>query len=431
MDLRTFAARVDLSAPAEIGLAEGRSGTPSDSGSADIASSRRVSCHAYTGAVFTRAWGKAVINLANLRKPEARSRIAMLLRHSTGGMCDESLDMRLGAWDDIAIGSDGVRLAGRLFEKPLADQVLQDAKDGYPWEVSIGVTDLEPELIPPGEKRTVNGREIVGTPLDMWGCGGTYILNNGLLREGSFVELGADSNTQAEFAAAVGTGVSLHQAAEAKGISRLRGIMARLGLTREAIKQELDIDTTGVAALAAPSTGDPSMSTPAPLAPATLEQLEALPGADDAFVVAALKAKQTLGDASHALLKSMHEKLSGAAKAHAEALAAKDDEIKKLGEAHAAEVKKLTEQLASAKNAGGVTPVKLAESSGGDAPLATIGKGKHLSSLSGTDPEGDWNASQELQDYWKDHGGKKAFLAYAKEEIRVGGDYRKLDPWAA
>lgn len=170
------------------------------------------------------------------------------------------------------------------------------------------------------------------------------------------------------------------------------------------------------------------MTASAPVA-ATIDQLEALPGADDAFVVAALKSKQTLGDASQALLKSMNEKLSGLSKAHAEALAAKDTEIKALGEKHALELKTLTEQLAAAKNAGGVAPVALA-TEGGKAPASDSGtKAKHLAELSGTDPAADFDASQDLQSHWKDHGGKSAFLKFANAELRSGGDYRVLHRW--
>ena len=154
--------------------------------------------------------------------------------------------------------------------------------------------------------------------------------------------------------------------------------------------------------------------TPAPAAPvaATIEQLEALPGAEPGFVLEALKAKLSIGDASQKLLAAMAEKLAAAEKARDEAAALAAKGLDQLKAEYQTKLEEAEAKLAAATRAGGAPAVEV-----GNAPAKNTGDVpagmKRLLGLSGTDPESDWTKSQELQAYWKDRGGHKAFLRYA------------------
>lgn len=414
-DVQSLAALQHLSAP--VSLADAATDQPGAGAEAGT-KGRRLSALAYTGEPVARSFGTMVVDLSTVRLSDKRNRLPMLMRHSTGGMCDELQDSRLGHWDSIKLSDSGIYLAGELYDKPLANQVLEDARKGYPWEISVGLTDGSFERIPAGEKRTVNGRELVGTPTDDWGAGGTYILRNARLREASLVEIGADPNTEASFqlsAARPAPSANFKQ----RAMQRFHAILAGLGIPASTVREalDLDLDSAGVMALAAPSSEDPHMSTPATPAPAapvaaTIEQLEALPGAEPGFVLEALKAKLSIGDASQKLLAAMAEKLAAAEKARDEAAALAAKGLDQLKAEYQTKLEEAEAKLAAATRAGGAPAVEV-----GDAPAKNTGDVpagmKRLSGLSGTDPESDWTKSQELQAYWKDRGGHKAFLRYA------------------
>ncbi|MDR2706552.1 MAG: hypothetical protein LBC02_12295, partial [Planctomycetaceae bacterium] len=69
-----------------------------------------------------------------------------------------------------------------------AHDIVKSAKNGFPWQASIGGSILEAEYIPPGQKVTVNGKSFEGE---------LYVVHKLTLKEISFVDLGADSNTTA------------------------------------------------------------------------------------------------------------------------------------------------------------------------------------------------------------------------------------------
>ena len=69
-----------------------------------------------------------------------------------------------------------------------ARDVLHSAKNGFPWQISMGGPIQEAEHIPAGQKIIVNGRTFEGE---------LYIVRQMTLKEVSFVDLGADPNTTA------------------------------------------------------------------------------------------------------------------------------------------------------------------------------------------------------------------------------------------
>lgn len=73
-----------------------------------------------------------------------------------------------------------------------ARRVLALAGNGFPWQMSVGVEPIKVEPIDAGDSAIVNGRTVAGP---------AYVVRAGLLREVSFVAIGADGRTSAEVAA--------------------------------------------------------------------------------------------------------------------------------------------------------------------------------------------------------------------------------------
>jgi hypothetical protein len=73
-----------------------------------------------------------------------------------------------------------------------ARDVAKSGVNGFPWQASIGAAVVESEFVPHGVNVTVNGQEFTG-PL--------HVVRKAVLKEISFVDSGADTNTQAKIAA--------------------------------------------------------------------------------------------------------------------------------------------------------------------------------------------------------------------------------------
>lgn len=73
-----------------------------------------------------------------------------------------------------------------------ARRVLKLAANKFPWQMSVGVEPIKVDAIDAGDSVVVNGRSVVGP---------AYVVRAGLLREVSFVAIGADGRTSAEVAA--------------------------------------------------------------------------------------------------------------------------------------------------------------------------------------------------------------------------------------
>jgi len=73
-----------------------------------------------------------------------------------------------------------------------ARDVSKSAANGFPWQASIGASVIDAEFIPNGQQVTVNGRTFNG-PL--------HVVRRALLKEISFVDSGADTNSSARIAA--------------------------------------------------------------------------------------------------------------------------------------------------------------------------------------------------------------------------------------
>ncbi|MBI9017362.1 MAG: Mu-like prophage major head subunit gpT family protein [Phycisphaerae bacterium] len=95
---------------------------------------------------------------------------------------------------DRVIIQDGQIKADGLVSRDTswARDVVKSGKNGFPWQASIGASIIDAEFIPNGNEVTVNGKSFAG-PL--------YVVRKSILKEISFVDNGADSNTSAKVAA--------------------------------------------------------------------------------------------------------------------------------------------------------------------------------------------------------------------------------------
>lgn len=99
----------------------------------------------------------------------------------------------VGHTDSIAI-TDGKLVAEGVISRdtPAAKDVVGSAKNGFPWQASIGASVDEYEYVSEKQKAVVNGKEYAG-PLT--------VARKWTLMEISFVDLGADDRTKAKVAA--------------------------------------------------------------------------------------------------------------------------------------------------------------------------------------------------------------------------------------
>jgi len=73
-----------------------------------------------------------------------------------------------------------------------ARDVAKSGVNGFPWQASIGAAVVDAEFIPSGQTVTVNGRTFDGP---------VHVVRKAILKEISFVDSGADTNTSAKVAA--------------------------------------------------------------------------------------------------------------------------------------------------------------------------------------------------------------------------------------
>ena len=170
---------IDISATGEINFAE------SSSNLKDAPS--KFNILAYNGGVvYVGYYGPIVIDLDGMKIP--KQVIPILDSH------EKSLDSVLGRTEKIEIIDGVVRESGILYSNSdeTAAKVVAKAKDGHPWESSIGAMPLVLEEILQGASDTVNGQEIKGP---------VWVAKESELRETSIVVHGADRQTSIDIAA--------------------------------------------------------------------------------------------------------------------------------------------------------------------------------------------------------------------------------------
>ncbi|MCC7409094.1 MAG: hypothetical protein IT442_13585 [Phycisphaeraceae bacterium] len=149
----------------------------------------RFSMIAYTGGAMRLAGWKfpVVVDLAGMNIPSQLRPIRV--GHNTDQRVGHTTAIRIenGASGGQLVAGGVVSCTGRT-----AQEVVADARNGFPWQASIGAAVEEFEFTPEGRTVVVNGQEFAG-PVN--------VVRRSTLGEISFVDLGADGNTSARVAA--------------------------------------------------------------------------------------------------------------------------------------------------------------------------------------------------------------------------------------
>lgn len=162
-----------------------------DIAAAEGASPKRFSMVAYTGSPM-RINGYAhpvYVDLSGLTITEKSRPI----------LKDHSPSMPVGHTDAIRIAGSELHVEGVISGAgPVAKEIVEAAGNGFPWQASVGVSPSAIETVAKGSTAIVNGQTIQGPAI---------IARKAMLKEISFVALGADDNTTARIAAGSTNGV--------------------------------------------------------------------------------------------------------------------------------------------------------------------------------------------------------------------------------
>lgn len=169
----TLTAQMEISAGADGGDPSAGPGLP------------RFSMVAYTGGPMRLAGWRypVVVDLAGLSIP-SQSRPIRFGHDASSGV---------GHSDSIRVDAGKLIAAGVVSrDTAAAREIVVSARNGFPWQASIGAAVERFEFIREGQSVLVNGRQLAG-PLN--------VVRRSTLGEISFVDLGADNNTSASVAA--------------------------------------------------------------------------------------------------------------------------------------------------------------------------------------------------------------------------------------
>jgi hypothetical protein len=146
----------------------------------------RFTMVAYTGGLMKIAGWRypVVVDLAGMAIP-SQSRPVRFGHDATSGV---------GHTDRIAVEGGRLVAAGLVSrDTAAAREIVVSARNGFPWQASIGAAVEQFEFVQEGQAVRVNGREFQG-PVN--------VVRRATLGEISFVDLGADGQTSARLAAA-------------------------------------------------------------------------------------------------------------------------------------------------------------------------------------------------------------------------------------
>jgi hypothetical protein len=140
---------------------------------------RKFDMEAYTGADVETMAGRMVVDLAGLQIGSQRKPALQQHDHSR----------IVGYSSEIENTGTSLRVRGNLSQRTAAaKEVTELADEGFPWQASIGFGIKAIEKIGKDKAVSVNGREFTG-PIT--------VLRKTVLKENSFVPLGADGATSA------------------------------------------------------------------------------------------------------------------------------------------------------------------------------------------------------------------------------------------
>jgi hypothetical protein len=143
----------------------------------------KFSMVAYTGAEMNVGFSSPVV--VDISGVKASQTVPILYEHGSREIVGHSTSVDLSAQRIKVNGHvSGVSQA--------ATEVVATAKNGFPWQASIGLKISKAEHVEAGQTVKVNGRNFTG-PIT--------VIRAGTLREVSFVSMGADGNTSSSIAA--------------------------------------------------------------------------------------------------------------------------------------------------------------------------------------------------------------------------------------
>ena len=184
--------------------------TPSDAdfelvqaaASGDGAKLRRFKMTAYNGGLLQLGWGYPVV--VDLSTMSAADRVAILANHDPQSIVGHSTSVRKMVRSLTLEGEfSGV--------SPLVEEIVATGKNGFPWQASIGASAERYDLVEKGSSVQVNGRKFDGP---------VYVARGAVLREVSFVAIGADATTSATIAAhSKGNAMNFEQWLKANGVN--------------------------------------------------------------------------------------------------------------------------------------------------------------------------------------------------------------------
>lgn len=131
-------------------------------------------------------------------------------------------DKIVGYADGWGVDDTGFHVDGPFSDvTETAKEVFGLAKEGFPWQASIGVGAQKITSLERGKKEVVNGITVEG-PIDIW--------EESIVSETSFVALGADDNTEAR--------IDASKTQEEEMDKKLRALLVSLGLSENATDAE-------------------------------------------------------------------------------------------------------------------------------------------------------------------------------------------------
>jgi len=181
---------IDLMCSAQIKAAEGGTGLPT------------FEMLAYTGGdMVVSYFGRIVIDISGVKLK--RSTLPVRFQHDP--------NKGVGHTTEVTLTKQRIKAKGVVSrDTSWARDVLKSGLNGFPWQVSIGMSVDRQEYVDDGVKVNVNGKVFEG-PL--------YVIRQGTLYEVSFVDAGADDQTSARVAAEEQeTGMTFEEFLRKKGL---------------------------------------------------------------------------------------------------------------------------------------------------------------------------------------------------------------------
>jgi phage major head subunit gpT-like protein len=208
--------RIELSSQATIELQADIEGVPARP---------TVAINAYNGGPV-RVGGyrhPVVIDLESLQTPTS---IPLFRNHDS--------DRIIGHGSPTVLPPNRLDIGGVISaSSPDAEQVIDLAKGGFPWQASVGVDVIaKPQFLADGETAMVNGSRVNGP---------AYVVRGGELYEVSFVTLGADRTTKATVAAQREETEKMEDRTESTDSADVQGLFDQIKLEKQRQKEIVDI----------------------------------------------------------------------------------------------------------------------------------------------------------------------------------------------